>query len=134
MGGRYRAGAAAPVHMRSPVQHKPPVLADEVLAEAVVGLLVGELEAGALVDRPGGHQYVVGPEHDRLAAGAAREAHALSTSLGPTPRPRASGSTRSSLSWAVIWSLCEHRTDPTARPSTSAIPAKVAGMQATDVR
>jgi len=88
VGGRLRSGGwAAPAHMRSPVQHKPPVLSDEVLAEAVVGLFVGELEAGVLVDQPGGYQYVVGPEHDRLVAGAAREAHALVHEPGAYAEP-----------------------------------------------
>ena len=71
-------------------KRKVPVLPDEVLAEGVMALFIGQLEATGLVDAPCRDQHVVGPKRQRLVALAAGEADAL---LRPMPRPRADGST-----------------------------------------
>src|SRR3546814_6493506 len=54
-----------------------PGLADQIVAEAVMALLVDQHEARLLVDAPRGVEHVVGPERDLPVAGAAREADAL---------------------------------------------------------
>src|SRR4030095_9729437 len=54
-----------------------PGLPDQVVAEAVMALLVHEAIARALVDAPRGHEDAIGPERNLPVARLAREALAL---------------------------------------------------------
>ena len=55
----------------------PPDLADQVVAEAVVGLLLLQGEAGALVNAAGAAEHAVGPQPHVLVASAAGELQAF---------------------------------------------------------
>src|SRR3954462_14463780 len=65
----------------------PPDLPDEVVAEAVVRLLLDELEAGRDVDAARGDEHVVGPQHHALIAGGAGEVDAGGHELGAEAEP-----------------------------------------------
>ena len=54
-----------------------PVLADKVVPEAVMWLLVRQHESNSLVDAAGGDEDVVGPQHHRGVPGFAGEGDAL---------------------------------------------------------
>src|SRR6202795_2079200 len=54
-----------------------PGLPDQVVAEAVMGLVAHEAIARSLVDAPRGHENAIGPERDLPVARLAREALAL---------------------------------------------------------
>src|SRR4051812_18297568 len=54
-----------------------PRLADQVLAEAAVGLFSDQYEAGVLIDLAGGEQDALGPERDLAIAAGAREGDAF---------------------------------------------------------
>ena len=53
-----------------------PGLADQIVAKAVVRLLMYEAKAGFLIDAAGGQQHTVGPQGNCLVVRLAREAHA----------------------------------------------------------
>ena len=53
------------------------MLADQITAETRVRLTAIELEAGPLVDPPGGNQNIVGPQHDSRITGPPREPKAF---------------------------------------------------------
>src|SRR5262249_33678342 len=72
-----RPAARRPAARRPRSQLELPELADEVVPEAPVPLLVDEAEPSALLDRAGGVKDVVGPEDDLAAAGAAGEGDAF---------------------------------------------------------
>src|SRR6266480_169345 len=59
------------------VQFEVPRLGAELLAEHVVRPLMGELEAGLLVDAAGGGEHAVGPQRHLAVARLARKAHHL---------------------------------------------------------
>lgn len=65
-----------------PLQLAVPGLADEVVAEAVVGFLGDEREPVALVDAAGGGEHVVGPQRDRLVTGVPCGCEALVDQAG----------------------------------------------------
>src|SRR5262245_24481657 len=54
-----------------------PGLADQVVTEAMVALLVNQPEPRGLVDAPRRHEHAVGPERHLAVAHLPREAHAL---------------------------------------------------------
>src|SRR4051812_16009637 len=64
-----------------------PDLPDEVVAEAVVRLLLEELEAGGDVDAAGGDEHVVGPQHHALEVGGTGEVDAGGDELGAEAEP-----------------------------------------------
>ena len=61
----------------SRIQLEAPVLADEVLAERVVGLFRDQFEAGRLVDAAGRGEDVVGPQGQLAVAVGAGETNTL---------------------------------------------------------
>src|ERR1700719_1132152 len=72
------AAAAARSFTGAPASElQVPGLPDQVVAEAVMGLLVDEAIARSLVDAPRGHEDTIGPERDLPVARLAREALAL---------------------------------------------------------
>src|SRR6185503_18084929 len=72
-------------------QVERPRLADEVVAEAVVGILVHQHEPGGLVDAPSRDQDVVGPQNDPEIARPPGEAEALVHEAGADPLPARRG-------------------------------------------
>src|SRR5580693_2297095 len=62
-----------------------PVLADQVLAEAVVAVLVVQGEAGSLVNAPGVDEDIVGPQGDVGVPGLAGEMEHLLDQSGADP-------------------------------------------------
>src|SRR5580765_3646369 len=59
------------------LEGKRPRLRDEIVAEAVMRLLLDEKETGLLVEVPGGIEALVGPEGDLAVARMSREPDAL---------------------------------------------------------
>src|SRR5579883_608258 len=57
-------------------QRQLPRLADQILAEGVVALLLHQMESGGLIDAPRGDENVVGPEAKRAVSLLAREGDA----------------------------------------------------------
>ena len=55
-------------------QRQLPILADEILSEAVVLLLLYQTKAGRLIDASGGDQHVVRPQRNFAIAGSPGEA------------------------------------------------------------
>ncbi len=78
-GGGRGGGRGGVLGGRPPelAQLEAPVLAHEVVTEAVVPLLLHEDEPGPLVDAPRGDQDVVGPQHHLGVPGGAGERDAL---------------------------------------------------------
>ena len=66
-------------------EHQLPGLPDEVVPEAVVGLLLHQAVSGLLVEAPGVRKDVVGPQHDPAVADLPGEALALVDQAGPEP-------------------------------------------------
>src|SRR5215211_7387624 len=64
------------------LQLQLPVLADEVLAEAVMLFFLYHLEPFLLVDAPGGVEHAVGPERELFVAAAPGETDALLDEVG----------------------------------------------------
>ena len=58
-------------------QRQFPILADEILPEAVVLLLLYQTKAGRLIDAAGGDQHVVRPQRNFAIAGSPSEANAF---------------------------------------------------------
>ena len=73
------------------LQFPSPVLTDQIVTEAVVGLLLDELEPGPFVEPSGVHEDVVRPEHDLLVAGASSEPQALLDQAAPDSHPPGAG-------------------------------------------
>ena len=78
--GRDESGKASDrgrsLRMRE-LEGKRPRLRDEIVAEAVMRLLLNETETGSLVQVPGGIEAFVGPESDLPVARLPREPNAL---------------------------------------------------------
>src|SRR5262249_21680584 len=66
-----------PPRWSSARQRQPPVLPDQIVAEAVVLTGVNELEPGPLIDAPGRVQHVIGPQHQLAVPRAPGEGRAL---------------------------------------------------------
>src|ERR1700760_959901 len=62
-----------PKFLPEPLERAAPVLADQLGAEAVVGLLADQREAGPLVDAPRLRQHAVAPQRHLGVAGRAGE-------------------------------------------------------------
>ena len=108
----------------SDLQVSRPVFADQLVAESRLRLTAVEPEARALVDPPGRYLNIGGPQHDSPVSGTPREAKAFVHESGPTPAPRACGSTSSRRSCAVSGSSAAvQKMQPTRSPSSSAIHA-----------
>ena len=108
-------------------QRQPPVLADQVVAEAVMRVRADQLEPGPLVDSAGGMEHIVGPQHDVPVPGSPGEGHALGDQPVADAHARGrTGSTSSSRSLAAVRSALAdaRRREPTGtRRRRSAIQA-----------
>ncbi len=107
-----------------PLQTERPVLAHQIVTEAVVALLLNELEPSRRVETPSRNQHVVGPQGDALAVSRASEVEAGVHQPGSDAVPRAVGWTRRTRSVAVMLSAATQM-HPARCPSSPAIQAPI---------